>query len=95
VCSSSRGTPSQPVDSVCVATAIFKQIVSVDTLRRSGAGCTDEGQAAERRLDTTVSKGCDLIVMASHGRHSLSALVLGSETVKVLTHSKIPVLVHR
>ncbi len=41
------------------------------------------------------SKGCDLIVMASHGRHGIAALVLGSETVKVLTHSKIPVLVHR
>ena len=46
-------------------------------------------------IDTAVSKGCDLIVMASHGRHGISALVLGSETVKVLTHCKIPVLVHR
>ncbi len=46
-------------------------------------------------IDTAKSKGCDLIVMASHGRHGISAIVLGSETVKVLTHSKIPVLVHR
>jgi nucleotide-binding universal stress UspA family protein len=46
-------------------------------------------------IDTAASKGCDLIVMASHGRHGVSALVLGSETVKVLTHCKIPVLVHR
>jgi nucleotide-binding universal stress UspA family protein len=46
-------------------------------------------------IDTAASKGCDLIVMASHGRHGISAIVLGSETVKVLTHSKIPVLVHR
>jgi nucleotide-binding universal stress UspA family protein len=46
-------------------------------------------------IDTARSKGCDLIVMASHGRHGVSALILGSETVKVLTHSKIPVLVHR
>ena len=38
---------------------------------------------------------CDLIVMASHGRRGLSALVLGSETQKVLIHSKIPVLVCR
>jgi len=38
---------------------------------------------------------CDLIVMASHGRKGVYALVLGSETVKVLTHSKIPVLVCR
>ena len=41
------------------------------------------------------SKRCDLIVMASHGRRGLSALLLGSETAKVLTHSKIPVLVCR
>jgi nucleotide-binding universal stress UspA family protein len=38
---------------------------------------------------------CDLIVMASHGRRGLSALLLGSETTKVLTHSTIPVLVCR
>jgi hypothetical protein len=37
---------------------------------------------------------CDLIVMASHGCRGVSAVVLGSETVKVLTHSKIPVLVY-
>jgi nucleotide-binding universal stress UspA family protein len=38
---------------------------------------------------------CDLIVMASHGRRGVSALLLGSETNKVLTHSKVPVLVYR
>ena len=38
---------------------------------------------------------CDLIVMSSHGRHGMSALLLGSETQKVLTHSKIPLLVVR
>ncbi len=38
---------------------------------------------------------CDLIMMASHGRRGLSGLLLGSETQKVLTHCKIPVLVHR
>lgn len=39
--------------------------------------------------------GCDLIFMASHGRRGISALLVGSETRKVLTHSKIPVLVYR
>jgi nucleotide-binding universal stress UspA family protein len=38
---------------------------------------------------------CDAIVMASHGRRGVSALLLGSETQKVLTHSKIPVVVVR
>jgi nucleotide-binding universal stress UspA family protein len=41
------------------------------------------------------SKKCDLIVRASHGRRGLAALLLGSETQKVLTHSKTPVLVCR
>lgn len=40
-------------------------------------------------------KKCDLIMMASHGRRGLSSLLLGSETAKVLLHSKIPVLVVR
>jgi nucleotide-binding universal stress UspA family protein len=38
---------------------------------------------------------CDVIVMASHGRRGISALLLGSETTKVLTHSKLPVIVVR
>ncbi len=41
------------------------------------------------------SKKCDLVVMASHGRRGLAGLLLGSETTKVLTHSKVPVLVVR
>jgi len=41
------------------------------------------------------SAGCDLIFMASHGRRGISALLLGSETHKVLTHTTIPVLVYR
>ena len=46
-------------------------------------------------IDAAEARRCDLIVMASHGRRGVSAVVLGSETVKVLTHSKIPVLVYR
>jgi nucleotide-binding universal stress UspA family protein len=41
------------------------------------------------------TKKCDVIVMASHGRRGLAAMLLGSETQKVLTHSKVPVLVCR
>jgi nucleotide-binding universal stress UspA family protein len=47
----------------------------------------------EAILDHAKTQGCDLIAMASHGRSGLSALLLGSETQKVLTHSGIPVLV--
>ena len=46
-------------------------------------------------IDCAASRSCDLVVMASHGRHGISAIVLGSETVKVLTHCNIPVLVYR
>jgi nucleotide-binding universal stress UspA family protein len=46
-------------------------------------------------VDKASKEGCDLIVMASHGRRGLEGLLLGSETQKVLTHSSIPVLVYR
>jgi nucleotide-binding universal stress UspA family protein len=65
------------------------------------AGVACEGVHVEHEhpyqaiIDTAASRGCDLIVMASHGRHGLAAIVIGSETVKVLTHCQIPVLVHR
>ena len=46
-------------------------------------------------IEAAKTQKCDAIVMASHGRRGISALLLGSETQKVLTHSKIPVLVVR
>ena len=66
----------------------------------------EEGVACETRsvvsdhpheaiTGTAEKSGCDLIVMASHGRRGLQGLLLGSETLKVLTHSKVPVLVLR
>lgn len=58
------------------------------------AWVTDD-QPWEGIVKAARSKKCDLIVMASHGRRGLSGLLLGSETTKVLTHSKVPVLVCR
>ena len=49
----------------------------------------------EAIIQSAKRKDCDLIFMASHGRRGISALLLGSETAKVLTHTKIPVLVCR
>lgn len=46
-------------------------------------------------IETAKARGCDLIVMGSHGRSGMKALVLGSVTNKVLTHCHIPVLVCR
>lgn len=46
-------------------------------------------------IEAAETNDCDLIFMSSHGRRGLSGLILGSETNKVLTHTKIPVLVFR
>lgn len=46
-------------------------------------------------LRTAAERGCDLIVMASHGRRGVKGMLLGSETQKVLTHGTVPVLVYR
>ena len=47
----------------------------------------------EAIVDHVKAQGCDLIVMASHGRRGVSALLLGSETTRVLVHCDVPVLV--
>ena len=49
----------------------------------------------EAIIDHAKRTECDLLVMASHGRRGVAALLLGSETQKVLTHSAVPVLVVR
>ena len=49
----------------------------------------------EAIIDTAKANKCDLIVMASHGRQGVSRLILGSETQKLLAHSRVPVLVCR
>jgi nucleotide-binding universal stress UspA family protein len=65
----------------------------------AGVACdvrhVENDQAWQAIIDTAREAGCDLIAMASHGRSGLAAVVLGSETTKVLTHSRIPVLVYR
>ena len=68
-----------------------------DAAKQAGVPCDTvqvrDVQPYQAILATAADKGCDLIVMASHGRSGLSAVVLGSVTNKVLTHTKIPVLV--
>ena len=74
--------------------AVIEKAAKTAGVQYEGTHVFDD-QPHEAIIGTAASKGCDLIVMASHGRRGMKALVLGSETTKVLTHSKIPVLVLR
>jgi nucleotide-binding universal stress UspA family protein len=73
--------------------------IVADAAKAAGLAC-DTVHAIDNHphraiIETAKSKECDLIAMASHGRRGVSAIVLGSETTKVLTHTSIPVLVLR
>ncbi|MBS0303829.1 MAG: universal stress protein [Proteobacteria bacterium] len=72
---------------------------AVDAAKAEGVGChghtTEALHPWEAILDHASTQNCDLIVMASHGRRGVAALLLGSETQRVLIHSKLPVLVVR
>ena len=76
------------------ALATVAKMADDENLAFSALRATDP-QPWSAIIKTARSKKCDLIVMASHGRRGLSGLLLGSETTKVLTHSKVPVLVVR
>jgi nucleotide-binding universal stress UspA family protein len=70
-----------------------------DACKEAGVPCrvytVESAQPWKEIIEFAKDERCDLIVMASHGRGGLSALLLGSETQKVLTHTNIPVLVVR
>jgi nucleotide-binding universal stress UspA family protein len=99
------------VDPTLVLNALeqYKQLVADHTAKylavvrdqasASGVSCDvmqiEHEQPYEAIIDTAKRSGCDLIIMASHGLRGTSAIVLGSETLKVLTHTDIAVLVVR
>ncbi|MFN3496433.1 MAG: universal stress protein [Hydrogenophaga sp.] len=75
-----------------------------EALDAMGQACAAEGvpfagDTIERNvvyegiLETADAEGCDLVVMGSHGRQGIKALILGSVAQKVLTHAKLPVLI--
>jgi nucleotide-binding universal stress UspA family protein len=76
---------------------------ALDVVKRAaqsaGVRCDTTHVTADHPYDAIIRAArrnrCDLILMASHGRKGVSGFLLGSETMKVLTHSKIPVLVCR
>ena len=76
-------------------------LAKVESLAKaSGVECDSVSAATntepyEGIINAAKDKGCDLILMASHGHRGIKGLLLGSQTQKVLTHSKLPVLVYR
>jgi len=62
---------------------------------QTGSVAQGGGEPYEVIIELATTLGCDLILMASHGHTGIKGLILGSETQKVLTHTKIPVLVYR
>ena len=80
-----------------IAASRVKRVMEV--AKAEGVNCEGATVEAihpwEAILDAAKQKHCDVIVMASHGRKGMAALLIGSETNKVLTHSPLPVLVVR
>ena len=70
---------------------------AANAAKQAGVSCDTlqvvDAQPYQAIIATATDRGCDLIVMASHGRSGLSAIVLGSVTNKVLIYTKTPVLV--
>lgn len=82
------------------AEAAEKQLARAAELAKAqGVVCetlhVSEAQAYRSIVDTASARGCDLIVMGSHGRRGVAGLLLGSVAMKTLTHAHIPVLVYR
>ena len=71
----------------------------VDAAAAQGLSCVGHTVEAlhpwEAIIDHAKRMECDLLVMASHGRRGMAALMIGSQTMKVLANSKVPVLVYR
>jgi nucleotide-binding universal stress UspA family protein len=78
------GTRVQGVREACAAAGVACEAHTVEALH-----------PWEAIIEHARTMECDLVVMASHGRRGVTALLLGSETQKVLTHTKVPVLVVR
>ncbi len=72
---------------------------AADLAKSEGVSCETvhvrDSHPAEGIIATAKEKGCDLIVMASHGRRGVDRLLLGSQANEVLSHSKVPALIVR
>jgi nucleotide-binding universal stress UspA family protein len=99
VASSSQGSVAVPFDAYeqAAATAAAKILALVGKLANQlDVECTTahiKDHPADGILQAARTRRCDLIVMASNGRRGLSRLILGSQAVRVLTQSPVPVLI--
>lgn len=93
--------PTTPEKFAELAEKQAQEVLAFVTALAAENGVTCDGVSAtsdvpyEAIIEAADANGCDLIFMASHGRRGISGMLLGSETHKVLTHSKIPVLIYR
>jgi nucleotide-binding universal stress UspA family protein len=92
-------TPPQEFLEAQERTASERVKAVVEAAKQAGVLCRGNTVEAAHPWEAICSyveqHGCDLIVMGSHGRHGLAALLRGSETPRVLGHSSVPVLVVR
>jgi len=93
--------PTPPQEFYDAQERIARQRIQAVVEACSAAGMECEAHTLEALhpweaiIEHAQRKECDLVVMASHGRRGVTALLLGSETQKVLTHCKVPVLIVR
>ena len=98
---SMRGTenPMKSYEDMVAAVAQETLAKAKSAAEAAGVACethhVSDRSPADGIIEVADEKGCDLIVMASHGRRGINLALLGSQTAKVLALSKIPVLVLR
>jgi nucleotide-binding universal stress UspA family protein len=91
------GTMEEHKQLIEESAARFLEVVT-QAAKQAGVPCeiisVTSDYPADTILETAAERNCDLIVMATHGRRGISSVLLGSETQRVVTHAKIPVLVY-
>ncbi len=99
-CDAEIGAEFKKQAEAAVQAEVTRNLLTVRTAAiAAGVPCDTAQERSDQPYEAIIKaarvRDCDLIIMASHGRAGVRALLLGSETQKVLTHSKIPVLVYR
>ena len=94
-----KSNPMQQFEEMEAASAKVILDAAEQKAKIAGVACelvhVPDQHPAEGIIATAEKYGCDLIVMASHGRRAVGRLLLGSQAVEVLSHSKIPALIVR